>query len=602
MALSLATQKFLNSPTSPTSRSCAPTFHLLHGHDAIITGVAVRGSSNEEQVTSSCLFATADASGRCLVWQYRDFEDSEVIPTGRPTNRGKGVVNDGDLRDLMDWGASSPYQNLCTLQTSTGASFLDISFMSSAAHPGLLMGAQGNQEVSLWDTTQGICLQSVHRWMRKSTDGGDSYGILRSSEHTRKRNRGDHRSASNVAKYKTSAGSVPPSPWPVVNCVLPLPDFSAAGPHAFCFAGDDGCVAVYDVRSGAIEWTLKQGIPVTAIASAAGKAYQTSSLSPNSRQQSQRAGTSVGLSCRTEQLFIGDATGHVRWVDLRTGYRGSLMSGGGSSHRSREEDALASIWLGKTVITDIIVPYCGGNTFNLPKEAHSDTDGHSFPGQNDATVMEQEMTEVAVAITSGEETLTSDVQESNLPRAVWLDMKPFASSDAKRIVRSLPLVSVPPTTSSFSSSPSFASDGIENANAERGAAEGRHRHPHWFWRGDIVANVGDGESNHNNRCTSRRDGGSELVLPYCSVDSTFSQQAAAQLVHTSRFSSGAWRHLRRGDGADSLRGTTFSSSSLSNLVDRRVTRVLGWMKSKTMTAEALTVLSTCGNEVAVYEG
>lgn len=602
MALSLATPNLSNSSTSPPSRSCASTFHVLHGHDAIITGAAVRGTSNEGRVTSSSLFATADASGRCLVWEYREFEDDEVIPSGRLTNRGKDVVNDAKMGDLMNWRTPSPYQNVCTLQTSTGASFLDISFMSSVAHPGLLAGAQGNQEVSLWDTTQGICLQGVHRWMRNRTDGEGHYGIRRPSEHTRKRKRGDFRSASNLAKNRNSVGSVPPSPWPVVNCVLPLPDFSAAGPHALCFGGDDGYVAVYDVRSGVIEWTLKQGVPVTAMASAAGKAYQTSSFSHDPRRQNKRAGGSLGLSCRTEQLFIGDATGHVRWVDLRSGYRGSLMSGGGPSPRSHEKDALASIWLGKTVITDIIVPYYDGKTFYLPKEVHSGTDDHSFSEQNDVATMEQEIAEAAVAITSGEEMSTSNVRESMLPRAMWLDMKPFASSDAERIVRSLPLVSVPPTTFSFSSSASFGSVDIENANAEEGAAEGRHRHPRWFWRGEVVESVGGGESNHNDSSTSTRNGGSELVLPYCSVGSSFSQQAAAQLVHTNRFSTGAWRQLCREGGEDSQSVPTMSSSSLSNTVDRRVTRALGLVKNKTIPTGAMSILSTCGNEVVVYEG
>lgn len=605
MMLSLTTNsltKGLSSPP-PSSTFSTPSSYVLHGHEALITAAAVRGASSVGASSGAGLFATADAAGRCLVWQYRSVEDTRIGPSSLPEGDANYMMSSGDVLDLGDWiSSSSPCHHVCALHTSTGAGFLDISFMPSVAHPALLVGAQGDQQVSLWDITQGTCVQHVHRWMDKNVGEGNwrermaKEGVSNGEEQKRKRKKSEHRGASGLRQQKAPAAPPPPSPWPVINSVVPLPDFSSSGPHSFCFGGDDGCVAVYDIRSGVIEQTIRLGSPVTAIASAAGKAYASnSSLTANPHRRHQGR-TPIGLSTRAEQLYVGDATGHVRWLDLRAGSRGRMMHVGGgaasSRRRFRDDDALATIWLGKTVVSDIIVSYNGGHRWDQEEGGSDDAGGLVFGEQNKEALCD--MGETAVAITSGEETITGvSGEHSMVPTAVWMDMKPFASSDAERVARRLPLVSPPSTTS-----PSLFSDETANTGENEGPSTGWTPPPRgWFWRGEMTDSRADSSSSNHAAVE-----GSELVLPYCTVGSSSSLRAAAQLVHTHRFTDGAWRQLRRGEVPDATTGTSGSPSPHVGPMDRRVTRVLGERRNEGLSTPAIQVLATCGNEVVVYEG
>lgn len=605
------TKDLASSPSSLPS--CNPSSFALHGHEALITSAAVRGTRSQGVTSSSGLFATADAAGRCLVWQYRGFEETRRDGSNDAQDHGKHTAVGGDVMNVGDWiSSSSPCHHVSALHTSTGAAFLDISFMPSTAHPALLVGAQGDQQVSLWDVTRGICIENVHRWMNTDGNGEGIWGsdregnerVLSTAEGNRKRRRKDQNSSEfgkKMVRGTATAPPPPPSPWPVVNCVVPLPDFSFAGPHSFCFGGDDGCAAVYDIRSGRIEQTLKLCVPVTAIASAAGKAYPTNNMRSDPRQKHDRVVTPLGLSTRAEQLYVGDATGHVRWLDLRAGYRGSVTRAGHDRVSAlccrREDDALATIWVGRSVISDIIVPYYGGHGWQQEEASLDLTGVSSFDVQEEAKMgMMDDMREAAVVITGAGEATAGDGRENlTVPTAVWLDMKPFASSDAERIMGRICLASTPSSSSSIS----FTPEGSAKRDEREGESSRSHFPRGWFWRGEIAENVG------GNRGSRPGIGGNELVFPYCSVGSSSSLMACAQLVRSNRFIDGAWRHLRHREVYDASRKTMFSSSSPSShgsSIDRRVTRVLGDRRNEMLSTVAMQVLATSGNEVVVYEG
>lgn len=218
MMLSLTTNsltKGLSSPP-PSSTFSTPSSYVLHGHEALITAAAVRGASSVGASSGAGLFATADAAGRCLVWQYRSVEDTRIGPSSLPEGDANYMMSSGDVLDLGDWiSSSSPCHHVCALHTSTGAGFLDISFMPSVAHPALLVGAQGDQQVSLWDITQGTCVQHVHRWMDKNVGEGNwrermaKEGVSNGEEQKRKRKKSEHRGASGLRQQKAPAAPPP---------------------------------------------------------------------------------------------------------------------------------------------------------------------------------------------------------------------------------------------------------------------------------------------------------------------------------------------------------------------------------------------------------
>lgn len=249
LALSSGAKEGLSAKqTTPLS-----SWELL-GHEADILGAATSAQDPN-------IFATCDLSGRALVW-------------------AAGEAGSAVCRNVSE-------------VTTEGPAILDVSFVSGS----LLAGAQGNNEVRVWDVTRGECVAVAHRRERHAAEAETTI-------QTKVAGRRRTRSGSAVQGTTRHASS----PFPVLNAVTTLP-----ASQSVCFGGDDGYVVVYDLRSGHAEWTTRLNSPVTSLAAL------------------------TAHSSRRDSVCVGDACGTVHWLDMRA-----------------PRTPPTTIWLGKTAVTHLV--------------------------------------------------------------------------------------------------------------------------------------------------------------------------------------------------------------------------------------------------------
>lgn len=386
------------------------------------------------------IFATSDAAGKCFVWEYGITEEGEV-----------------NQDDEMYFAVEKAPCRSIALCSSDGPPVCDLCFLSGKP---LLVGVQGDNEANIWDITRGTRLQGVHRRQQSSRGTYSSY---------------------------TTA-------WPVLNSV----DTVFAGGTSFCYAGDDGYLVLYDVRSGKVEMQHKStGMPLTVV-------------------------TCAGES-RREQVYVGDACGTVQWLDLRGGNASSL---------------LAEVWLGKKLISDIVV-HTPGHHLSPPQHTEA----------------------CAIALSSTSRSTGEDVE------ATWLNMKPFVTDEQERIQSVLPIASstTPPPGKLSEETPAALPAGCRP-----------------FWRGDTV--------------------GANLVLPsLSSVSSIFPSAQVVHAFDSgkSEFGAGAWKHLSpKMRKTDEAAGESSRSDRRVTLVVGPTATAQGTSPSK---GEPHQVVSAHGANVVLFE-